>query len=241
MAVARIITHTEVPQPTPAFKAHLKVFDFAPLPHTLQKKARTLRGFCDHEHLKQEENRTRGTETPTIPHTDYRCQTNKCQTSSSHSGNNEARQAKPTMTRMTFSQDETRQGIRAYERRAKQRGRSTRSRFTPPKGFTSPQASLSHCPTFSCTQGNSATRNFNADSISSVDCSHGTPSSRPLAHSERLYSEKGEYTLAFSHSSLRRVNHRDRRQRRTRRTRLHATAPQSRNNRVNSPRAPSTG
>lgn len=101
--------------------------------------------------------------------------------------------------------------------------------------------SLSHCPTFSCTQGNSATRNFNADSISSVDCSHGTPSSRPLAHSERLYSEKGEYTLAFSHSSLRRVNHRDRHQRRTRRTRLHATAPQSRNNRVNSPRAPSTG
>lgn len=96
-------------------------------------------------------------------------------------------------------------------------------------------------PILSHTQGNSATRNFNADSISSVDCSHGTPSSRPLAHSERLYSEKGEYTLAFSHSSLRRVNHRDRRQRGTRRTRLHATAPQSRNNRVNSPRAPSTG
>lgn len=227
MAVARIITHSGLLQARPVLRVHPKVLGLAPLPHTLQAKWRTLRGFCDHEHLKQEENRTRGAETPTIPHTDYRCQTNKCQTSSSHSGNNEARQAKPTMTRMTFSQDETRQGIRAYERRVEQRGRSTRSRFTPPKGFTSPQASLSHCPTFSCIQGNSATRNFNADSISSVDCSHGTPSSRPLAHSERLYSEKGEYTLAFSHSSLRRVNHRDRRQRRTRRTRLHATSTES--------------
>lgn len=93
-----------------------------------------------------------GAETPTIPHTHHRCQTNKCQTGSSKSANNEAGQATLTMTKKTFPQDGTCRRKRAYERRAQQRGRSTRSHFTPPKGFACLSRPLARTYSFSHTR-----------------------------------------------------------------------------------------
>ncbi len=147
--VAQRITHTGLPQHDAPLSTSSDFSELSPeLQDSQGKETNHFSRFCDLEHLEQEERKSSDTETPTIPHTNHRCQTNKCQTNSSTSSSKETRGARRAMAQKRFRQGEACRRIRACQRRVIHRRRSTRSHFTLPKGFTSGASPLTRTPSF---------------------------------------------------------------------------------------------